>query len=191
VTWKNRLDGLLKPTYSTFFPSQYGNNVMSEVACESLKTCDRNSICFKGFLSSWLTFTSLLAPYTYPTILPKLQASAEAAAKSCTGGTDGAHCGITWANQSFDGSSGLEEQMSVLSVFSSNMVAFPINVNKAPLTASTGGNSTSNPNAGLGNSPSSTSSQVTTGDRAGAGVLTALFLSGWVGMVGWMLFEKS
>lgn len=165
---------------------------MSEVACESAKTCDRNSICFKGFLSSWLTFTSLLAPYTYPTIITKLQASAQAAAKSCTGGTDGAHCGITWVNQTFDGSSGLEEQMAVLSVFSSNMVAFPFNGTRGPLTANTGGNSTSNPSAGLSNNPTtSTTSQISTGDRAGAGVLTAVFLFGWMGMVGWMLFDKS
>jgi mannan endo-1,6-alpha-mannosidase len=191
-TWKQRLDGLLQPTFSTFFPTQYGGNVMSEVSCETVKTCDRNMICFKGFLSSWLTFTSLLAPYTYNQILPKLQASAQAAAKSCTGGTDGAHCGITWANGTFDGFMGLEEQMSVLSVLSSTMVAYE--QQKAPLTAKTGGNSTSNPNAGLGDSSShqqsGTTKPITTADRAGAGIVTALFLSGWVGIVSWMVFER-
>lgn len=192
--WKDRLDGLLKPTFSTFFPSQYGGNIMSEVSCEPVNTCDRNMICFKGFLSSWLTFTSLLAPYTYSEILPKIQASAQAAAKSCTGGSDGEHCPISWANGTFDGSTGLEEQMSALSVFSSNMVAFPSDKDKSPLTSTTGGNSTSNPNAGLGDSSSNQQNglnmPITTADRAGAGIVTAIFLSGWVGMVSWMVLER-
>lgn len=191
--WKDRLDGLLKPTYSTFFPAQYGGDTMSEVSCEPVNTCDRNMICFKGFLSSWLTFTSLIAPYTYNDILPKLQKSAQAAANSCTGGDDGEHCGISWVENKFDGHSGLEEQMAALSIFSSNMVAFQ-SKNKAPLTADTGGNSTSNPNAGLGDSSSheqdGLTKPITAADRAGAGIVTAIFVSGWVGMVSWMVLER-
>jgi mannan endo-1,6-alpha-mannosidase len=189
--WKQRLDNLITPTFQIFFPSKYGSNIMSEVSCEAAANCDRNSICFKGFLSSWLAFTSILAPYTYGEILPKLQASAQAAAKQCSGGSDGEHCGIRWYQSTWDGSSGLEEQMAALSVFSSNMIAF---MYTPPLTSSTGGNSTSDPNAGLSGSDSATTpgvqTTITTADRAGAGIITAVFLTSWVGMVSWMVLER-
>jgi mannan endo-1,6-alpha-mannosidase len=189
--WKERLDGLLKPTFQIFFPSQYGNNVMSEISCESASNCDRNSICFKGFLSTWLAFTAILAPYTMGEILPKLQASAQAAAKQCSGGSDGEHCGIRWYQTTWDGTNGLEQQMAALGVFSANMIAF---MNTQPLTSTTGGTSKSDPNAGLtGNSPTTPGEQltpITTADRAGAGIITAIFLTGWVGMVSWMVLER-
>lgn len=164
---------------------------MSEIACEPVKTCDRNMICYKGFLSTWLAFTALVAPYTYNEILPKLQYSGQAAGKACTGGTDGEHCGISWVSGSFDGNSGLEEQMATLGVFSANMIAFQP---KPPVTSSTGGTSQSDPSAGLGDQSSSQNTDatmtITTADRAGAGIVTAVFVSGWIGMVAWMIFER-
>jgi mannan endo-1,6-alpha-mannosidase len=162
---------------------------MQEVACEPLNTCDRNMICYKGFLATWLAFTALVAPYTYPDILPKLQYSGQAAGKACTGGSDGTQCGITWVTGKFDGNTGLEEEMAVLGAFSANMIAFQP---APPLTSSTGGNSQGDPNAGLGDSSSdtTTSMTITTADRAGAGVVTALFMSGWLGMVAWLVFGR-
>jgi mannan endo-1,6-alpha-mannosidase len=192
---------LLAKTFSIFFPSDYGSNIMSEVACETIHTCDRNQICFKGFLSSWLSVTAQLVPYTYGEVLPKLQASAVAAGKQCSGAGDKAHCGIQWYNPTWDGTQGLEQQMAALSVFSSNLVAFqsgggssgsssytPPN-KPAPVTSMTGGNSTSNPNAGS-NSPTSfgqTAKPITTGDRAGAGIVTVVFASSWIAMIAWMV----
>lgn len=194
--WKQRLDKLLEPTYQIFFPKEYGGMTMSEVACEKPETCDGNSKLFKGFLSSWLTFGSLVAPYMYDDVLPRIQASAVAAADTCTGGEDGEHCGIVWGTHKWDGTESLENQMSVLSVISSALVQFPMERGrkKEPLTIETGGTSKSDPNAGTGddhNIDPGLKWEITTADRAGAGIVTAVFLCGWIGMVAWMIVERS
>src|ERR1700754_4992743 len=105
---------------------------MSEVACESVQSCNRNHLCFKGFLSSWFAFTAIMAPYTAPQILPRLRASAQGAALQCSGtpaadsgvssSQDGVSCGRRWYQTTWDGFTGMEEQMSAASVFSSNLV---------------------------------------------------------------------
>jgi mannan endo-1,6-alpha-mannosidase len=190
------VDGLLDRTFSTFFPSKYGGNVMSETACETVYTCNRNQLCFKGFLAAWLATTSQLVPYTQGEIIPKLQHSAVAAGKQCTGLKDHAHCGMQWFNSTWDGTSGIEQQMAVLSLFANNLVAFDEKQSgnsteqPAPITAGTGGNSTSDPNAGSQNAgdinPNAGLLNIGTADRAGAGVLTAAFVSTWVGMLLWL-----
>jgi mannan endo-1,6-alpha-mannosidase len=199
--WKAAIDGLLGTSFSTFFPSQYGSNTMSEIACETINTCDRNQICFKGFLSSWMATTAQLVPYTEAEILPKLQASAVAAGKQCSGEGNTALCGIQWYNPTWDGTQGLEQQMAALNVFSSNLVAFQAGgstsgsssytppTKPAPVTASTGGNSTSDPNAGSasGSNFAPPPRAITTGDRAGAGIVTVIFAGGWLGMIAWMV----
>lgn len=92
-------------------------------------------------------------------------------------------CGEHWY-QSYDGLYGLGQQMSALSVVQSMLI------DEAPalVTNSTGGTSQGNVNAG---SQSSSSSEVitpaTSGDRAGAGILTALVISGLLGGVGMMV----
>jgi mannan endo-1,6-alpha-mannosidase len=204
--WKAAVDGLLNRTFSTFFPSKYGGNVMSETACETLHTCDRNQICFKGFLAAWLATTSQLVPYTQGEIIPKLQYSAVAAGKQCTGLEDHAHCGVQWFNSTWDGSSGIEQQMAVLSLFANNLVAFSERQSgsntgggssnytspkqPAPITAGTGGNSTSDPSAGSSNTentdPNAGLLNIGTADRAGAGIITAAFVSSWLGMLIWL-----
>lgn len=182
--WKTGLDGLLGTTFREFFPSKYGGEIMSEVACESLMTCDRNQDCFKGFLSSWLAFMTTIVPYTAPEIIPKLQASAIAAGKQCSGGANKTLCGRRWYQPTFDGTSSLEEEMSALSLFSSNLVVFEEHV--TPLTAQTGGTSKSNPAAGT-SEPHRSLRPITAADRAGAGILTATFLALWGAIIYWML----
>ncbi|KAH8703241.1 putative glycosyl hydrolase [Talaromyces proteolyticus] len=198
--WKNGVDGLLAKTISLFFPSEYGGKVMSEVACESIDTCDRNQICFKGFLSAWLATTTQLVPYTLGEIKPLLQGSAVAAGKQCTGLSDDAHCGIQWYNPTWDRSSGIEQQMAVLGIFSNNLVFFDGSSSSpnsnytapkqpAPLTAGSGGNSTSNPGAGASEAPFDPNAglmNIGTADRAGAGVLTGVFGLAWIGMLIWI-----
>ncbi|KAJ9295958.1 CAZyme family GH76 [Paecilomyces variotii] len=186
--WQEGIDGLLNTTFKTFFPQQYGGNIMSEVACEPNMMCDRNQDCFKGFLSSWLAFLTTVAPYKTDVVMPKLQASALAAAKQCSGGSDGKHCGRRWWQSTFDGTQSLETQMSATSIFSVQLIS---QKNQAPLTADTGGKSKGDPNAGLGDNQAPTGDglgiKITTGDRAGAGIVTAIFLTGWVGMMTWMI----
>lgn len=127
-----------------------------------------------------------IVPGTSDLVMPKLQTSAQAATKTCTGSPSGSECGIKWYTQSWDGTSGLEQQMAVLGVLNAVMVPFK---SVAPYAADTGGLSKGNPSAGT-NSSSNYVPQldsITTGDKAGAGVLSVIFVLGWSLGIYWML----
>jgi mannan endo-1,6-alpha-mannosidase len=128
-----------------------------------------------------------IVPGTYDLIFPQLRTSAQAAAKQCSGGDDGTKCGIRWYQQAkWDKSSGLEQQMAVLGVLSANLVPFK---NSAPYTLQSGGTSKSNPNAGTNSTANKipVMNNIGTGDKAGAGVLTFIFVTGWAVAVTWMI----
>lgn len=170
----------MNKTFDHFFPDSNGG-IFEEVVCEPSESCNDNEILFKGLVSSWLSFTALLVPSTYSTILPYLQTSAKAAALSCTGHSNNT-CGVRWYQSTYDGWIGMEEQISATNLFVANMIQFNTS---GPVTATTGGNSTSNPTQGENDTSSSTTKQstITTGDRAGAGILTVVFVVGWVGLM--------
>ncbi|KAL4779557.1 glycosyl hydrolase family 76-domain-containing protein [Aspergillus varians] len=177
--WKAGIDGLLGAIWRIFFPD---GKAMSEIWCEPEMTCDRNQDLFKGFLSSWLTFTSTIAPYTADEIIPRIQQSAIGAARQCSYETS---CGRRWHQYTWDGSATMESDMSALSVLSSTMVAFKDGAQ--PLTLTTGATSKSNPNAGghedvMPDQPR----PITDGDRASACFVTWVFLSCWIGGFTWV-----
>ncbi|OJJ50372.1 hypothetical protein ASPZODRAFT_128988 [Penicilliopsis zonata CBS 506.65] len=185
--WLDAVTGLLNVTLDRFFPSSHGGEIMSEILCEPTEVCNDNEIIFKGLLSTWLAFTSLVVPSTYDEIWPKLQGSAQGAAATCIGNSNNT-CGVRWYGDVWDGWSGLEEQMSTTSIFSVNMIPF-MNTSAAPVTSTTGGNSTSDPSAGTTDkdSDTETTTAITTGDKAGAGILTTVFVGMWIGMIAWVL----
>ena len=138
---------------------------------------------FKGYLHRWLSTATQIAPFISDTILPVLKTSATAAVAQCTGGTTGRACGFKWSSGQYDGVTGAGQTMNVLAAVSSLL----INEAPAPVTNQTGGTSIGDPNAG---STSSSFNGVlpppTTGDKAGAGILTILLLGGAVGTFSWM-----
>ncbi|KMU86807.1 mannan endo-1,6-alpha-mannosidase DCW1 [Coccidioides immitis H538.4] len=84
--WRERVQGMidgLRP----FFPEQA--DIMVEYSCEPHDNCLTDQRSFKAFLSRWMAETTQLAPFTRELIMPKLRASAMAAAKACTGEKDG------------------------------------------------------------------------------------------------------
>lgn len=178
--------------FEIFFPSDYGGNIMSEVACESNQMCNQNQVCFKAFFSSWLAFTTTLVPETAPKIIPKLQASAQGAAQQCSGEADGLHCGRRWYQNTWDGTSGLEEQMSAISAFSSTLITQP---GMAPVTANSGGTSTSNPNAGTGPKVTTTplskqnTEPIKLGDKIGASIFTGVFALALGSLMVWICLD--
>ncbi|KAL4907377.1 hypothetical protein BDW74DRAFT_189796 [Aspergillus multicolor] len=177
--WKAGIDGLLATTGKVFF----AKGVMSEIWCEQTMTCDRNEDMFKGFLSSWLTSTAIIAPYTASEIIPRIQRSALGTAQQCL---DGQSCGCRWHQEEWDGSATMQSDMSALSVFSSAMAIF--RADAKPLTIATGAISKSNPAAGSKEDalPFKTH-PVRTGDRVGAAFATVLFVVLWmVGFI-WLL----
>lgn len=166
---------------------------MYESACEDVTstaagaagTCNTDQQTFKGFLSRWMAATSKIAPFTRSTIQAYLQPSAKAAALQCNGGTDGVTCGEHWtAGATWDGLYGLGEQMSALSVIQSMLIDSAADL----VTNSTGGTSAGNSAAGSAtDSSGGTDLVITTKDRAGAGILTAVVISGVLAGVGFMV----
>jgi mannan endo-1,6-alpha-mannosidase len=137
---------------------------------------------FKGYLHRWMGTTMQLAPYTQEKILPVLKSSLQAALRQCTGGDNGRFCGFHWTSGTFDGAVGAGQQMNVLGA----LVSVQTQTMVPPLTNETGGTSVGDPNAG-GETPSTISfTEITTGDKAGAGILTALMIAGACSAFAWM-----
>ncbi|KAL8939442.1 MAG: hypothetical protein Q9216_003348 [Gyalolechia sp. 2 TL-2023] len=185
--WRNHLEGLLKGT-AVFFPPQYGGNIMQEVACEPYRSCNNDQPSFKAYLSRWMAATTQIAPFTSNYIMPKIRASAQGAAKQCSGPPNGGTtCGRQWNSTTWDGTLGIGEQMSALSIIQANLISKVA----PPVTMARGGTSKSNPSAGTGNTDSvrqdpNLTREVTMGDKAGAGILTALVLGGLCGSTWWI-----
>lgn len=129
----------------------------------------------------------MLVPETYDKIMPALQKSAAAAAKSCSGNNANV-CGVRWYENKYDNSPGMEQQISASDVIIGSMVQFN---HAAPVTAKTGGNSTSNPDAGSKdtNVDPNARKPIKSADRVGAGFVTALILGCWVSGIGWIVLK--
>jgi len=103
---------------------------------------------------------------------------------------------MKWTQTAWDGSYGVGQQMSALSAVGANMLR--VGGLKAPFTRDTGGESVGDPNAGSnadgsggGGSGDGVDSHILTdpitgGDKAGAGILTALVVAFTLGG-GWFL----
>ena len=137
--------------------------------------------------------TVQLAPWTMDQIMPKLRASAIGAAGQCTGaGPKGitTACGRKWTQNTWDGKTGPGEEMSALSVIQANLIQKVA----PPVTQQRGGTSKSDPTAGTqGDDPRAgldplLTRKITAGDRAGAGIVTALVLAMLLGTVYWICF---
>ncbi|KAF2141405.1 glycoside hydrolase family 76 protein [Aplosporella prunicola CBS 121167] len=184
--WEKHLQGLLNGA-DVFFPQQYGGSIMSEFACEGNEDCNYDQPSFKAYLSRWMAVASQLAPFTAANITAKLRASAAGAAQQCSGGDSGQACGRRWYQSTWDGYTGVGEQMSALSVIQSNLI--PLTPQQAPLSSGTGGSSAGDPSAGTKNGASNPMviQPITTNDKVAAAILTASLLIGMLSGTFWML----
>jgi len=176
-TWKQRTEALADNLLSVFFP----NDIAYEIACETQGTCTTDMLSFKGYIHRWAAMSTQLAPFLKEKILPVLKTSAAAAVSTCTGGSYGRQCGFSWSNRAFD-DTGVGQQMNVLGALSSLLIENA----HAPLTNDTGGTSEGDYSAGTGSSSLNTQSVITTGDKAGAAILTILILGSAAGTFTWM-----
>ncbi|SCU98572.1 LAFA_0G18844g1_1 [Lachancea sp. 'fantastica'] len=182
-TWETRLSQVLGGS-TTFF---FRNKIMYEMTCQDSGSCNNDQRSFKSIFSRMLSLTSVLAPSTAETINPLMEASAEAAAKSCTGGSDGHTCGLNWEKGSWDNVYGLGEQASALEVMQSLLYA----QRPAPFTGENGGSSVGDANAGLNKSTTTvlhSNLKITHKDKVGAAILTAVIIAILVGGSIWMMF---
>ncbi|CAI4896243.1 CKB_collapsed_G0042840.mRNA.1.CDS.1 [Saccharomyces cerevisiae] len=181
--WETSLTKILNGAKSYFFK----DSIMYESACQDYGTCNTDQRTFKSIFSRMLGLTSVMAPFTRDTIDDLIKTSAEAAAKSCNGGTDGHTCGLNWQKQTNDGYYGLGEQMSALEVIQNLL----IHDRPAPYKEDNGGTSKGDANAGLNSSTTNVlqnNLNIKKGDRAGAAIITAVILSVLTGGAVWMLF---
>lgn len=177
--WKDRVQGLLDATLKTFFPEE----VAFEASCEQHKTCTTDMLSFKGYDHRWMTQTTQIAPFTADKILPVLKKSAQAAITQCTGGSNGRTCGFMWSSGQYDDTKGAGQTMNVLAAVS----ALLHTTSDSPVTNSTGGTSGGNPDAGRGGGSLEPDKEpVTTADKVGAGILTAIIIGSALGAMGWM-----
>jgi mannan endo-1,6-alpha-mannosidase len=113
--WTQRTQGFLQASSQYFNPYRNASNVMVETACETVNTCDNDQYSFKGYLSRFMWASTLMAPFTKSQITTYLQGSSLAAARACSGGTNGATCGEHWYWEiAYDGKYGVGQQMSAL-----------------------------------------------------------------------------
>ncbi|KAK6815580.1 hypothetical protein RU639_008893 [Aspergillus parasiticus] len=181
--WLKRVDGLLNSVLTTFFPKEGNGVVLSEVACEPILTCDRNQLCFKGYVAMWLAFTAILVPSTRERITPKLQGSAAAISKQCSGG-DQNLCGERWYSTEPVGPTGLEVQMAALGGITSNLMLFEV---QSPKTIESNPNATETEIDHHSDEEPNKPKPITTGDRAGAGIITVVVAIAVAGTVVWMI----
>lgn len=192
--WGERLQGLVNRTLTYFF----SEGIATEPSCElpDKVQCDTDQLSFKGYVHRWLATTAQLADIVNEPIMAALKTSAAAAATSCADvanendyGT--ATCGFRWTTGAYEGPSGAGQQMNVLGALMSLLVAVDPGAAaaSAPVTNSTGGTSVGNPNAGGKPTVSRQLPAITTKDRVGAGILTALVLVFLVTAVWWLSSE--
>ncbi|EAW12434.1 glycoside hydrolase family 76 protein [Aspergillus clavatus NRRL 1] len=181
--WLNRVNGLLDSLLATFSPKQLGGNVLSEVACEPIMTCDRNQLGFKGYVAMWLAQTSILVPSTADRIYPVLQGSALAISKQCSAPDN--TCGMRWYQPTWDGyTPGLETQMAALAGVTSNLMFFK---SAAPKTIESNPDGKEHQIATPGDERPDQLAPINTGDRAGAWILTVVIVVLVGGSVGWLI----
>ncbi|SMQ45687.1 unnamed protein product [Zymoseptoria tritici ST99CH_3D7] len=182
--WERHARGLLEAAQRTFFYED--SQIMFEVACEPSANCNVDQTSFKAYLSRWMTASTKVAPWMYEIVMPLMRTSAQAAAAQCTGGETGTKCGTRWYEGGYDGTYGVGQQMNALEVIQSNLIDQVL----GPLGNGTGGTSVGDINAGgRGYSAGGDNygGTITTADRAGAGILTALVLAMFVGGGYWMI----
>lgn len=183
--WRERLTGIIKGT-DLFYSADGAPDVMIEIACEKNGLCDHDQRSFKAYLARFMGWTMLVAPFTRPSLMPRLRTSAVAAAKSCGAGAGGNTCGMRWwQNGANDGQVGVGEQMSALEVVQNLL----IDSNPGPVSEKTGGVSKNDPSAGTAPTTLNTVTfnPIGTADKAGAAILTILVIVGLAALSFWML----
>ncbi|KAI1477959.1 glycoside hydrolase family 76 protein [Daldinia eschscholtzii] len=174
--WKQRVEGLVKRTNEYFFD----DGIVVERPCEGFNSCDYDQQSFKGYLMRWMASASQMAPFTFDTLMPLVKSCAGAAALQCSGspsadlykGPAGTACGFKWTSkENFDGLAGVGEQMSALSAMQYTLVK---KQSVAPVTATTGGTSKGDPDAGRPMEAYMPSlPPISTGEKVAAGFVTS------------------
>ena len=142
--WKNRVKDLVTSSKKFFFTTN-SSAVMYEVACASNNQCNTDQRAFRYFLATAMSSAAVAHPELQDVISPLLASSATGAAAQClNNGT----CGQDWSSRDYDGTTGVGEDLSALSVITGHGLAKGIMDGRRSDTNSTGsGSPTSNGNS--------------------------------------------
>ncbi|KAK5632677.1 hypothetical protein RRF57_008391 [Xylaria bambusicola] len=181
--WKERVEGMTKGIIRVFFAQ---DGVAFEPSCEPPPgSCNSDMESYRGYMHRWMANTIQMAPFLRDTILPVLKTSAAAGVKQCTGGGNGRMCGFHWTSGQYDGQLSASLEMNVLGALTALMMPDVA----PPLTNTTGGTSKGDPDAGQTKTELPTFSPITTGDKAGASILTILIITGALSAFAWMSLD--
>ncbi len=158
---------------------------MKEIACEDNGQCDVDQRSFKAYLARWMGYTANIAPWTRESLDPYLKTSAMAAVAQCNAGPNQTSCGLKWTDNGVnDGNLGVGQEMAAMEV----VQALLYSTASGPVTQKSGGISPPDNNAGSAAPVKMiTFNPITTGDRAGASILTLLVLVSIVAGAWWMV----
>ena len=161
---------------------------MVEKMCEQIGNCNTDQLSYKSLLIRWMAQTAKLVPSTADQIYGKLQTTFENAAASCNCGDGNTQCSFSWVNKGqCDGNFGIGQQLNALQAVQVNLESQVA----GPVTAKTGGTSQGDADAGKDGDDTGMSSAenrvITTGDKAGAGILTTLVVIAILGGAVWMI----
>ena len=178
--WGKPLVSLVNRTVEFFLP----DGIMVERACELTDKllCNVDQHSFKGYTLRSLAWAAVLAPdLVRDPVVKVFKTNIEGVIDSCQ--SDGT-CGFRWNTGKYDGdvdNGPAGQEMSALAAFSTYLITEDSVVIEPPVTNSTGGESRGNSNAGAKPASVISYSEITGGDKAGAGVLTAFVVCSILG----------
>lgn len=121
--WVDRTIGLLDWSVNFFSPFSNATGIMYEAQCETNMICNYDQLSFKAYLARWMAASAQMVPSIQNAVELLLRPSAQAAARSCSGGSDGVTCGAKWyLDVGWDGSWGLGQELSALEVIQGLLV---------------------------------------------------------------------
>ena len=180
--WKTRSLEIIKVAINYF----QQDGIMSEYTCAQYDRCNTDQRSFRSIYARCLGLAAVFIPEAEEYMLDYLKKSAQGAAQSCSGGSDGVTCGEDWHVDGWDEKFGLGEQMSALEVIMANVLPH----HDVPLSVRTGASNQTDSEAGLDTKDHENTNllDIQTKDKAGAGVLTAVVLAIVLGGGIWMVF---
>ncbi|KAL3481348.1 glycoside hydrolase [Aspergillus californicus] len=185
--WRARTEGIINSA-NIFFAND-PQDVMFEQECEPTSNCKLDQRSFKAYLARWMAMSTQMAPFTYNLIMPKLRASASAAAQACFTQSNETICSLKWTQQAYDGSGrDIGVQMAALEVIQSTLVDKVTSL----VSQRHGGISKGDPSGGSSNpalQPAAAEREITSADRVGAAIVTIFLTAGIVTALGWTIYE--
>lgn len=220
---KQYLVGPLGANTASAMPELGAGNILSDSADEfqTPQAGNNDEPSFKAYTIRWMTVAGQLVPSIQDQVKKILAESAAGAAGQCIGkapgcsecstpagyslatpGTGSNWCGRRWYQSSWDGFSGMGEQMSAMSVFQNSLAFMDApggssgggsgsggGASSVPFTSNTGGQSESRPDAGSDVQDLRPLTPITTADRAGAYIMLIFSLAFTVVALWFMMTE--